>query len=263
MKSKQRFKVSDMKKMSKEEFANMVLDRCKKAKKFVELSDLDLSNGHCSMVPMDILKHHDLQFGNGADWARNDGKLGEIFVIERPLDKGKIVGVLLKGYQLRAKKNPRNIPEKVRGYYLAGRRSSPCACCGRTNGKIREIDHRCGRYNEPEFKSENPMHYQLLCKNCNDRKRERCKACEKRGKRFDARLFQGEKLGWHSGSSEYKGTCGGCMIYSFELWRGDYYREDFDVKGLLHAQEVAEHPEDFDSEDTSVSQDASGISTTE
>jgi len=76
-----------------------------------------------------------------------------------------------------------------------------------------QIDHCCGRYDDPEYKSEDPLAHQLLCSNCNAWKRDKCQACVKTGHRFDAKRITGEKLGWHEGGREYQGTCRGCYLH--------------------------------------------------
>ena len=247
---KNQISMHQIKRMSKEEFAEAILGKCEQAKKYILLSNFDPATGTCEMVPMETLRENGLQFGNGANWARDGSKLGTMFFVERHKEKGAIVGVSLKGYRPKRKvDNSRHIPQEVKNYFRSlPRHLKRCAWCGRPETKRKqEIDHRCGRYNDPEYDSRDPAFYQLLCKNCNDWKRSFCTKCEKAGKRFDARkIFVGEKLGWHCGGATYEGTCYGCILHGFKQWRSDHFRHNFDAISLLAAQGAVENPDEDD-----------------
>lgn len=240
-----------MKSMSVQDIADKVFGKCKDARKFILMCNLDPATGKCPPVVIGDLSLVGLEFGNGAGWARDDGKLGIVFHIRRPKTGGSISSVYLDGYKPQQRTHTRSIPDNVKKSFER-RRKGECYCCGRKakSGKLLEIDHRCGRYDEvgrkgskddPEYDSTNVNNYQILCKNCNNVKRERCSACKKTGNRFDARRFSGEKLGWHEGSRVYQGTCQGCILHGFDDWRTDHIRQDFDILKLLALQKQLEN----------------------
>jgi len=62
-----------------------------------------------------------------------------------------------------------------------------CCVCGCSSGL--EIDHKNGLYNDPRVlnvKTQIPEYFQLLCKHCNDQKRETIVIMKKTGKRYSA-----------------------------------------------------------------------------
>jgi len=79
-----------------------------------------------------------------------------------------------------------------------------------------EVDHRNGRYNQPEaldVKEQKLEHFMSLTRRANLQKREDCKKCKLTDKRFDAKTL-GYKKSVVFGDINYKGTCEGCYWFS-------------------------------------------------
>lgn len=173
---------------------------------FLEICNLDYSNGYSELVPADVLEEHGLKTTNGGDWCRTDGTLGKYFNIERVKEKGRIVGVQLMGYK---KNNFSNkIDNKIRESYA----EENCRVLA-VGGKFIEIDHKDGRKDDfgmPEQQSLDD--FQPLHRNANIAKRQHCKKCKETNIRFDAKLL-GYSVSQWIGNERYNGSCIGCFWY--------------------------------------------------
>ena len=152
--------------------------------------------------------YKNLKFGNGANWARSDGSLGQKFnVVLHKEGKGNaITAVELQGYNKRPKLKP--IGKHVRAEHEMKR------CVVLATGNV-QIDHKDGRYDDPSVSStvtQKPEDFQPLSAAANYAKREHCRKCEDTGKRFDARRL-GYEVGQVKGNGLYRGTCVGCYWY--------------------------------------------------
>ena len=174
-----------------------------KAYRFLNISDINYNNGHSRVVPTDEFPT-DMKFGNGADWARDDGALGKRFNIERKKQKGEIVSVQLVGY----KKNifNRNISSNIHNYF----KNSRCCVLDIASNSI-EVDHKDGRYDgymiDLKEKDCQPFHSSV-----NKAKRQHCKTCRETGIRYDARIL-GYSVPQYIGPKRYNGSCIGCYWY--------------------------------------------------
>ena len=157
-----------------------------------------------------------LKLGNGGSWCRFDRKLGKkyklISVKEngkirfswKPTDIEKIViekhtmfymkenqilkkkGIkikLLKLCGLQEQSSNRPIGRRIRNFF----KNKPCVSCG-SNSNL-EIDHKNGLYNDNEvlnIKTQKIEHFQVLCKHCNDQKRQTLIYTKKTNKRYPA-----------------------------------------------------------------------------
>ncbi|MBK1669186.1 hypothetical protein CKO28_14205 [Rhodovibrio sodomensis] len=175
-----------------------------KARRFVEMADVDWEDGFSRWVYVDELPD-DMRFGNGGDWCRSDGRLGRIFNIDRHRETGRIVAVKLEGY----KKTPdgKPIPKWVRRDLSA----AACAVLAVSHGEC-EIDHKDGRKDLPDTTNVDASMFQPLSKAANVAKRQHCKKCKETGLRFDATRLGYSVPQW-KGGREYKGSCVGCFWY--------------------------------------------------
>ena len=154
---------------------------------------------------------------NGNHWYRNKG-VGGTYNWEKKTENGKIYW-RLNGYVKIQKSRP--IRPDLRNELMS--QNPKCSHTGfgnTTNDKL-VIDHRNGRYNQPEVLSlstQQKEHFQVLSNRSNLAKRSDCEMCELTGLRFDAK-----KLGYSksvcSGGLEYEGSCVGCYWYGPKEFR--------------------------------------------
>lgn len=144
-------------------------------------------------------KYSKLTFGNGADWARDDGGLAKRYNILRVKEKGRVVAVELHGFN----KHPINkdIPSEIASQV----RKKRCAVLG--IGRV-EVDHKDGRRDNPS--STRVEDFQPLSKAANNAKRQHCKTCRETDNRFDARILGFCVAQWKGGET-YRGSCVGCF----------------------------------------------------
>lgn len=172
---------------------------------FIKLARPD-NDGFSRRVSVDEFKgrYARLRFGNGADWARDDGTLARTYNINRIKEKtGRIIAVELHGY----KKNPINkeIPANIAKKIRKNR------CVVLATGKT-EVDHKDGRRDDPRLQDPTKVKeddFQPLSKAANNAKRQHCKTCRETGKRFNAAQL-GYAVSQWKGNGEYRGTCVGC-----------------------------------------------------
>ena len=226
------YTIIEMKNMSLPEFLDKIIGNQQKLRLCLVKLDFDPSTGRsrCSLFRKDMVGT-DLQLGNGCQWLRQSNILFRICCVNFVKDARGVCEINIGGYRPKKNisQNNRQIPNSVKAYY----RKEPqiCCVCGikcRGCKKKPEIDHRNGRYDDQKFDQNNPYEYQLLCNNHNTWKRECCNKCRKTGKRFDARIFPGEILGWHYGVEKYEGTCKGCFLSGIKDWRKEAGDVNFD-----------------------------------
>lgn len=178
---------------------------------FLELAQPD-NQGFSKDVPVSqfVGKYSRLQFGNGADWARDDGTLGRKYNVVRH-KRGPtqaITSVELQGYNKNPKK--RSISKKVYDA-IRGKRCVVLA----TTSKVLP-DHKDGRYDDPRVSRTSDQKledFQPMSESVNYAKREHCKKCRQTNKRFDAKQL-GYPVGQVKGNGTYRGTCVGCYWFS-------------------------------------------------
>ncbi len=174
---------------------------------FVELAKPD-KFGFSREVPVKEFqgKYQKLAFGNGGDWARNDGTLAKHYnVLRHKRGKGnKITHVELHGYK-KVPVTQKPIPDRIRKEITA----KDCVILGTSKP---ECDHKDGRLDDPRLSDVSRLttnDFQPLSKPANYAKRQHCVECRSSGKRFDAKRL-GYQVSQVLGNGEYKGTCVGC-----------------------------------------------------
>ena len=242
------YKVSQMQAMSQSEFLVNVVQKCKMDALAIEMVGFDPAIGKTlrHLVRQD-LEGTPLKTTNGRGWWREHTGLGSILKVVALKDKNGLYEIWLDGYKNQVREHTRHIPENVKAYYRTG--PQICAfCCIKVTGsqKKPQIDHCCGRYNDPNFDKQDPLAYQLLCARHNTWKRTVCGKCKSTGRRFDARKFcVGEALGWHHGTMKYEGTCKGCIVHNVRKWRIESSSGDFDLKGQFELIRQSEEKADY------------------
>ena len=177
---------------------------------FYELAQPD-KNGFSREVKVTefVGKYKDLKFGNGGDWPRTDGPIGNKFNIDRIKEKGKIVSIKLFGNNTKAK-----ILKKIRkdiSEIIYTRR-----CVVLDISKV-EVDHKDGHrddYNNFKLENQSLDQFQPLSKAVNNAKKEHCKKCRETKTRFDAKKL-GYKVSVWAGDNKYRNSCFGC--YWFDI----------------------------------------------
>jgi hypothetical protein len=181
---------------------------------FISIDTRDLKKKGCKPREIDLFKSN-----NGVPYLRRDAPLSKKYIIQRKYHKGNgsLMGFKLTGFNNNLYFS-RAIPQQVRKATLENY-GHKCIWCGSTDRL--EVDHKNGRYNNV---SNNVNDFQILCKSCNDKKRERCKKCVLTGQRFNVQssisnvLF---KSPFTCGVGKYneKIGCKGCFLYDIE----DFY----------------------------------------
>ncbi|MFT3743086.1 MAG: hypothetical protein QM785_02220 [Pyrinomonadaceae bacterium] len=151
-----------------------------------------------------------LVFGNGADWARSDGNLAKIYILER--DASLTAGNRVDQVRLNGFRQDDPGTQQIRRDILLAIRQKRCVVLG-TSGV--QVDHKDGRKDDPRVM--NPAtqlesDFQPLSTHANTAKRQFCKECKATGERYDARRL-GYTISFTQGGLAYdeKIRCGGCF----------------------------------------------------
>lgn len=163
------------------------------------------------------------QSNNGVAYLRRDSPLCKKYEVKRLYNTGSggaLVGFQLVGFNQNVHFS-RAIPQHVRTATLA-KYDHKCILCG-SHDRL-EVDHKNGRYNCVTDKVED---FQILCKSCNDKKRERCKKCAITGTRYNVQQAISPLLytiPYTQGGDKYNNTtgCKGCFLYDIE----DFYKKN-------------------------------------
>jgi len=177
---------------------------------YIQVSESFLRKKGCSKIEVSMF-----QSNNGVPYLRRDSPICRKYNVERVYDKSK---GSLHGFRLIGFNNNvyfgRSISKEIRHQILT-KYNKKCVWCGSTDRL--EVDHKNGRYNSLMNKVDD---FQLLCKSCNDKKRERCKKCKETNARFDAKDISKHlyKCSFLQGSCNYndKQGCKGCFLYDIE-----------------------------------------------
>lgn len=156
------------------------------------------------------------QASNGVPYLRRDSPICKKYKVERKYHSstGSLVGFKLIGFNTKHYFS-RYIPSHVRKNVLE-RYGYKCIWCG-SRDRL-EVDHKNGRY---DTKTEKVNDFQILCKSCNDKKRERCNKCRDTGCRYNVQKEVSSllyKSAFIKGSGKYneKQGCRGCFLYDIE-----------------------------------------------
>ena len=153
-----------------------------------------------------------LKFGNGADWARSDGSLAKIYILER--DNKQIVGNSVDRVRLNGFRNEDVGSQQIRADIKREISKKRCVILGTSNP---ETDHKDGRKNDPRVmnvKTQIVDDFQPLSKAANTAKRQFCKECKATGNRYDAKKL-GYSISFAEGAMIYEKPLGciGCFWY--------------------------------------------------
>ena len=174
-----------------------------KWEKFVTLANPD-NNGISRWVTREEWEAIGLTHTNGGDWNRSDGPLAKRFIVEKQYStsgRRRIAAIRLNGFNTTITRD-HSIPAAIRNEIVA--RPSSILYVHSQN----ECDHKDGRYPE---KATTIEAFQCLSKAENDAKRQHCKECRNKCKRFDATVL-GYSTGWVKGDADSQ-TCEGCYWY--------------------------------------------------
>lgn len=152
-----------------------------------------------------------LQPNNGAHWCRASSSIAKQYKVKL-FKEGK--GNKNTHIQLQGHREDDGRRQTIAPWIYKELLTKDANCCICHSKIDLEIDHKNGR------KDDSAMHvatqirgdFQVLCRRCNQKKRQICKDCKKTDQRYDAR-----RDGYHvpvtAGSLMYEGTCDGCKYY--------------------------------------------------
>lgn len=165
------------------------------------------SNTISDWIPMEVFEKEGLGFGNGRDWARDDGTFCRKYNLKlRCGIGGKVTHMKIDGYAA-APKIRGNIPNQIRLHYS----NRPCVFTGIYRPGHMECDHKKARYIEGNTLEE----FQSVLDTFNGGiKKQACKVCELTNQRYDARVL-GYCVGWTVGNNiltTEKSCCEGCYM---------------------------------------------------
>ncbi len=171
----------------------------------------DLTTFFSKKISIEELKniHPGFESSNGCQWARSDvSYLGKKYVIKRIHKGNRVYEVQMDGPNKNSMKRYRFIRADIREYFV----KQNCAILDISSNI--EIDHKNGRYDEltnTSLETQKKSEFQPLCKAANDAKRQHCRECREKGKRYDARNL-GFSFGWIAGDENTE-SCVGCYWY--------------------------------------------------
>ncbi|MBR8464459.1 restriction endonuclease [Campylobacter sp. faydin G-24] len=191
-----------------------------KTELFLKLANPD-ENGISEWIDVSkfVGEFKDLQLGNGGSWCRKSSTLAKRYIVE--FDKTKSSGnsidaIRINGFNTNQNFN-QNIRQDIRDYY----KNKKCVMLG-INGKSEntkiELDHKDGRKNDlrvSDISTQKLEDFQPLCKAANDAKRQICKICKEKNKRWDAKNIPGNPYSFYEGDENYTNElgCRGCYQY--------------------------------------------------
>lgn len=181
---------------------------------FIKIDDNFLQRKGCNFYEANMFRSN-----NGVAYLRRDSPICKKYIIQRKYDTktGSLIGFRLIGYNQQTFYS-RHISQKIRLQVLK-KYNNKCIWCG-SKDRL-EIDHKNGRYN---VKTDKFNDFQLLCKSCNDKKRQKCNKCRETGKRYNVQQEVSSilyKSAFITGTEKYteKQGCKGCFLYDIE----DFY----------------------------------------
>lgn len=169
------------------------------------------------------------QSKNGVSYLRRDSPICRKYKVDRAYNKknGSLIGFRLVGFN-KTTYYSRHISKSVR-IKVFEKYKFKCIWCG-SKDRL-EVDHKNGRYNK---KTDTIIDFQLLCKSCNGKKRERCNKCRETNCRYNVQdeissvLYKSSFTSGHERYNERQG-CKGCFLYDIE----DFYLKH-DKKQLIN-----------------------------
>lgn len=206
--------------------------------KFIPLDISSLVAIGCSKAEASMF-----QCTNGVPYLRQGSLLTKKYRIQKYYNKknGSLMRFRLIGYNAsNTIRVSRGIPAGVRRDVFVKYRNK-CVWCGSTD-KL-EIDHKNGRYTCAGRTIDD---FQLLCKSCNDKKRERCKKCLSTGTRYNVQDSVSSilyNISFTKGTGRYNKTlgCQGCFLYDIEdfyVHNARKHEVEVIVKPLQHSRVI-------------------------
>lgn len=181
---------------------------------FIYINEEYLTKKGCNHYEVNLFKSN-----NGVAYLRRDSPICRKYMIQRKYNTktGALIGFKLIGFNKQVFFS-RHISQQIR-LEILNKYNNKCVWCG-SRDRL-EIDHKNGRYN---VKTDKIDDFQLLCKICNDKKRQRCNKCRETGKRYNVQKEISSvlyKSAFTSGYEKYteKQGCKGCFLYDIE----DFY----------------------------------------
>ena len=184
-----------------------------KTELFIKLAQPD-KNGVSRWVSASefVGEYADLNFGNGASWARKESTLAKRYTIE--FDKSITPGngidrIRLNGF------NDGDYSQHIRADIKRAIKARRCVVLGTSNP---EVDHKNGMKNEDRVMRNEDQRledFQPLSKAANDAKRQFCKECRRTGIRYDAKRL-GYPISYYQGNAKHnceEDACVGCYWY--------------------------------------------------
>ena len=169
--------------------------------------------------------YKDLQLGNGGSWCRASSSLAKKYIVE--FDKSQTKGnsidaIRLNGFNIQKSFN-QSIRKDIRDFYK-DKKCVMLGVCGKSENTRIEVDHKDGRKNNfrvADLQSQNLNDFQPLCKAANDVKRQICKDCKEKGKRWNAKNISGNPYPFYAGDENYTEELGciGCYQYDPVAYR--------------------------------------------
>lgn len=197
----------------------LILERLFKINKkgvseFININEQSLYGKGCKSFEVFMF-----QSKNGVSYLRKDSAICRKYLVERSYDNktGSLTGFKLIGYNHKPYYS-RHISYNIRKRVLE-KYGFRCIWCGSKHRL--EIDHKNGRYNT---KTDKIADFQILCKSCNDKKRERCNKCRQTNCRYNVQKEISSilyKCAFICGNEKYNARqgCKGCFLHDIE----DFY----------------------------------------
>lgn len=157
-------------------------------------------------------EYADLQFGNGASWARKESTLAKKYIVE--FDKSVTPGNRIDRIRLNGNNDmdfSQHINVKIRNTIKKQR----CIVLGTSNP---EVDHKNGMKNDERIMrniDQRLADFQPLSKAANDAKRQFCSECRSTGIRYDAKKL-GYPISYYAGAASHNheiNACVGCFWF--------------------------------------------------
>lgn len=203
-----------------------VLERIFKVNKkgvseYINIDKAFLKKRGCKPIEIQLF-----QANNGVPYLRRESPISKKYKVERKYHSstGALIGFKLIGFNTKVHFS-RHIPQQVRKTVLE-KYGHKCIMCG-SKDRL-EVDHKNGRY---DAKTDKVSDFQILCKSCNDKKRERCNKCRDSGCRYNVQQEISNilyKTAFTQGTGKYneKLGCKGCFLYDIEDFYQKHDRKD-------------------------------------
>ena len=187
---------------------------------FLELAKPD-ENGVSRWVYVDefVGDYSSLVLGNGFSWGRKSSPLQKKYIVK--VRRDRTPGNAVDGIKLDGFNDKGHFSQTIRKDIVDTIRRQKCVMLG-VNGHSEntsiEVDHKDGRKSDmrvSDARTQKLEDFQPLCKAANDVKRQICKNCKMRHKRWEATNIKGNPYPFYEGDEHYTEDlgCVGCYQY--------------------------------------------------